>query len=399
MKYHKKTVRDLALGGKKVLLRCDFNVPHDETTGKILDDTRIAASLPTIKFLLEAGASVILCSHFGRPKGQWKPEFSLSVAGAHLSKLLGRPVPLTADVVGDDTRARAAALQPGELLLIENLRFRPEEEKNDPTFARDLAALADVFVFDAFGASHRAHASTAGVTAYLPSVAGFLVEKELQVMGNALAQPKRPFVAILGGSKVSDKIGVIRNLLDIADTILIGGGMSYTFQVARGGKVGNSLLEKDRLDFAREMIALAKEKGVAFLLPEDDLAAASFSPDATPVPVCSTDIPDNLMGLDIGPRTIATFTAALGHAGTVVWNGPMGVFEFPAFANGTFAIAKTMADLKDAVTIIGGGDSASAVEQMGFSDRMTHISTGGGASLEFLEGLDLPGISCLEDCT
>lgn len=399
MKYHKKTVRDIDISGKKVLLRCDFNVPHDEKSGKILDDTRIAASLPTIQYLLAEGASVILCSHFGRPKGAWRAEFSLAVARAHLEKLLGLPVALTSDVVGPDTQARAAALRPGELLMIENLRFRPEEEKNDPVFAKELAALADVFVFDAFGASHRAHASTAGVTEHLPAVSGFLVERELEVMGKALEKPRRPFVAILGGSKVSDKIGVIRNLLDIADSILIGGGMSYTFQAARGGKVGSSLLERERIDFAREMMALAAEKGVSFLLPTDELAAASFSPDALPVPVSSMDIPDGLMGLDIGPESIQRFTAAIAEASTVIWNGPMGVFEFPAFSAGTRAIAEAMAARSDAITIIGGGDSASAVEQMGFSDAMTHISTGGGASLEFLEGLTLPGIACLQDRT
>jgi len=397
VKYNKKTVRDIDVAGKKVLLRCDFNVPHDEKTGKILDDTRIAASLPTISYLLEEGASVILCSHFGRPKGVWNPAFSLSIAGDHLASMLGRPVALTSDVVGEDTKRRAAALLPGEIMLIENLRFRQEEEANDPVFAKDLASLADLFVFDAFGASHRAHASTAGVTDYLPAVAGFLVERELEVMGNALEDPRRPLVAILGGSKVSDKIGVIRNLLDIADTILIGGGMSYTFQAARGGKVGSSLLETDRLDFAREMMDLAAQKAVTFLLPVDDQAAATFSPDATPVLVDSMSIPDGLMGLDIGPSTIKLFTQALSSASTIIWNGPMGVFEFPAFAAGTRAIAKTMAELPDAITIIGGGDSASAVEHMGYAEQITHISTGGGASLELLEGLALPGIVCLLD--
>lgn len=397
MKYQKKTVRDVAVAGKKILLRCDFNVPHDEKTGKILDDTRIAASLPTILYLLEQGASVILCSHFGRPKGMWKDAFSLSVARDHLETLLGIPVSLTSDVVGEDTKRRAGALQAGQVMLIENLRFRPEEEANDPQFAKELASLADLFVFDAFGASHRAHASTAGVTDYLPSVAGFLVEKELEVMGNALNNPSRPFVAILGGSKVSDKIGVIQNLLDIADTIIVGGGMSYTFQAAKGGKVGSSLLESDRLEFAREVMTLAEQKGVAFLLPVDELAAAEFSPNASPVPVDSMSIPDGLMGLDIGPATIDLFTKSLEGASTVIWNGPMGVFEFPAFAQGTRAIAKTIAELPNATTIIGGGDSASAVEQMGYADKITHISTGGGASLEFLEGLALPGIVCLLD--
>lgn len=397
MKYNKKTVRDIDVVGKKVLLRCDFNVPHDEKTGVILDDTRIAASLPTIEYLLTHGASVILCSHFGRPKGTWKPEFSLSSAGKHLQTMLGIPVPLTSDVLGEDTKSKAAALKPGEIMLIENLRFRIEEEKNDPAFSKELASLADLFVFDAFGAAHRAHSSTAGVADYLPAVAGFLVEKEIDIMGKALENPRRPLIAILGGSKVSDKIGVIRNLLDLANTILIGGGMSYTFQAARGGHVGNSLLEADRLDFAREMIQLAEEKGVKFILPVDELAASEFSSNSKPVLVESMNIPDNLMGLDIGPKTIALFTEALQGAGTVIWNGPMGVFEFPAYSQGTKGIAKVLADLPNAITIIGGGDSASAVEQMGFADKITHISTGGGASLEFLEGLALPGITCLLD--
>lgn len=397
MKYNKKTVQDVEVAGKKVLLRCDFNVPHDEKTGEILDDTRISASLPTIQYLLDHGAAVILCSHFGRPKGVWKSEFSLCTAAHHLETLLKIPVPLTSDVLGDDTKSRAAALKPGDVMMIENLRFRKEEEKNDPAFSKELASLADLFVFDAFGAAHRAHSSTAGVADYLPAVAGFLVEKELEIMGNALESPGRPLVSILGGSKVSDKIGVIRNLLDIADSILIGGGMSYTFQAAKGGRVGTSLLEADRLDFAREMMELAEKKGVNFLLPVDDYAASEFSPNAEPVLVDSLDIPEHLMGLDIGPKTIALFTEALKNAGTVIWNGPMGVFEFPAYAQGTQSIAKALSELPDSITIIGGGDSASAVEQMGFADRMTHISTGGGASLEFLEGRALPGITCLMD--
>lgn len=397
MKYNKKTVQDIDVTGKKVLLRCDFNVPHDEKTGVILDDTRIAASLPTIEYLLAQGSSIILCSHFGRPHGTWKPEFSLSAAANHLQTMLGIPVPLTSDVLGEDTKARAAALKPGEVMMIENLRFRVEEEDNDPTFSKELASLADIFVFDAFGAAHRAHASTSGVADYLPAVAGFLVEKELDIMGKALENPRRPFISILGGSKVSDKIGVIRNLLDLADTILIGGAMSYTFQAAKGGHVGKSLLESNNLEFAREMMQLAEEKGVTFLLPVDELAAAEFSSDAEPVLVDSMNIPDTLMGLDIGPKTIARFTDALQGAGTVIWNGPMGVFEFSSFSQGTKSIAKALSELSNTITIIGGGDSASAVEQMGFADKMTHISTGGGASLEFLEGLALPGITCLMD--
>jgi 3-phosphoglycerate kinase len=395
--YNKKTVREIDVREKKVLLRCDFNVPHNKETGVIQDVRRIAAAMPTIHYLLEQNAAVILCSHLGRPHGKWNPALSLASAGGCVQSMLNLPVPLTRDVVGWDTKALAANLQPGEVMLIENIRFRLEDEGNDPLFAKQLASLADVFVFDAFGASHRAHASTEGVSRYLPSVAGFLISKEIKVMGDALTHPKRPLVAILGGSKVSDKIGVIRNLLDLADTILIGGGMSYTFQAAKGGKVGKSLLQPEFLDFAQEVMQLAKDKGVQFLLPVDELAAKDFSEDAEPVWVPSDDIPDDLMGLDIGPKTIALFTKALEDAGTVIWNGPMGVFEFPAYSMGTRRIAQALAELPDAITIIGGGDSASAVEQTGFSDKITHISTGGGAALEFLEGLELPGIACLQD--
>lgn len=397
MKYNKKTIRDIDVSGKKVLVRCDFNVPHDEKTGEILDDKRITASIPTLQYLLDQGAAVIVCSHFGRPKGKWAPEFSLKKAGEHLEKLMAISVPLTTDVLGEDTIARAKNLKTGEMMLIENLRFRKEEEKNDADFAKELASIADIFVFDAFGAAHRAHASTAGVADYIPAVSGLLVEKELSFMGGVLENPQKPLVAILGGSKVSDKIGVIRNLLDIADTIIIGGGMSYTFHVARGGSVGTSLVETDRCDFAREMLALAKEKGVKFLLPVDNMAAEEFSPDGKPEAVPSMEIPAHLMGLDIGPKTIELFTEALKGAGTVLWNGPMGVFEFPIYATGTRAIAEAMASLEGAITIIGGGDSAAAAEQLGFADKMTHISTGGGASLEFLEGIDLPAIVCLAD--
>ncbi len=397
--HHKKTVRDIDVNNKKVLVRCDFNVPHNEKTGEILDDTRIAASLPTIRYLLDKGASVILCSHFGRPKGVWLEEFSLSIAGAHLQELLGQPVTLTKDVLGEDCKRAANELQSGEILLIENLRFRPEEEANDPNFSKELASLADYLVFDAFGVAHRKHASTYGVSNYLPCVAGLLVEKELDIMGRALTEPKRPLTAILGGSKVSDKIGVILNLLNIADTIIIGGGMSYTFQCAKGGTIGNSLVETDRIDFARDMLALAKEKNVEILLPIDDLAANEFSSNATPVLVDSMNIPDNLMGLDIGPKTIDLFSNSIKQSSTVIWNGPMGVFEFASFSNGTRAVAQTLANMNEAITIIGGGDSASAIEQMGYASKMTHISTGGGASLKFLEGQSLPGIACLQDIT
>ena len=396
MNYDKKTIRDIDVSGKKILLRCDFNVPHDKTTGIIHDDTRIVSTLPTIRYLLEHNAAVILLSHMGRPHGQWKKELSLFSARDHLEKLLGIPVPLTQDVLGPDTKEKCAALQPGQVVLVENLRFRLEEEQNDPDFSRELASLADLFVFDAFGAAHRAHASTEGVSHYLPSVAGLLVEKELQFMGAALEAPKRPLVAILGGSKVSSKIGVINHLLDIADTIIIGGGMCYTFAKAQGIGVGNSLLEADWLDYCREMMQKAKDKGVKLLLPVDGVAAAEFSADAKPVAVDGAGIPDGMMGMDIGPKTIALYAAAVKEAGTVIWNGPMGVFEFPAFAKGTEAVAEALSKTS-AITIIGGGDSAAAVQQLGYADKMTHISTGGGASLEFMEGKELPGVACLLD--
>ncbi len=397
MSYDKKTIRDIDVSGKKILLRCDFNVPHDKKTGVIHDDTRIVSTLPTIRYLLEHNAAVILLSHLGRPHGQWKQEMSLFSARDHLEKLLGIPVPMTTDVLGPDTKAKCAALQPGQVVLVENLRFRIEEEKNDPEFAKELASLADIFVFDAFGCAHRAHASTAGVADYLPSVAGLLVEKELAFMGKALDEPQRPLVAILGGAKVSDKIGVINSLLQKADTIIIGGGMSYTFQVAQGGTIGTSLLDADHIDYARDMIAKAKEKGVNLLLPTDNVVTQDFAADAPSQVVPSREIPDGWMGMDIGPETVARFTEAIQGAGTVIWNGPMGVFEFPAFAAGTNAIAQAMSTLENAVTIVGGGDSVSAVEKTGFSSKISHISTGGGASLEFLEGLELPGIVCLED--
>ena len=396
MNYNKKTVRDIDVKGKKVLCRCDFNVPQDKATGAITDDKRIVAALPTLKYLLEQGAAVIACSHLGKPKGEWKESLTLAPVAKRLSELLGQEVIFAKDIIGEDAKAKAAALQPGQIMLLENLRFDKGEEKNDPEFAKALASLADVYVSDAFGTVHRAHASTAGVAAYLPAVSGFLIQKELEIMGGALANPKRPLVAILGGAKVSSKIGVINNLLDIADTIIIGGGMAYTFIKAMGGTVGTSLLEEDRLDYCKEMMDKAKAKGVKFLLPVDTLCAAEFSADAKPELVDTMAIPDDRMGMDIGPKTIELFADAVKDAGTVIWNGPMGVFEFPAFAEGTRALAKALADT-DAITIVGGGDSAAAVAQLGYADKMTHISTGGGASLEVLEGKELPGVACLLD--
>ena len=397
MNYNKKTVKDIDVKGKKVLLRCDFNVPMaKDGSGTITDDKRIRAALPTIQYLLDQGAAVIACSHLGKPKGEVKPELSLKPVAKRLSELLGKEVIMAEDVVGPDAQAKAAALQPGQILLLENTRFEKGETKNDPELAKAMASLAEIYVSDAFGAVHRAHASTAGVAAYLPAVSGFLIEKELEIMGGALANPKRPLVAILGGSKVSSKIGVINNLLDIADTIIIGGGMAYTFAKAQGGSVGKSLLESDWLDYCNEMIAKAKDKGVKLLLPEDTLCAREFSADAEPVLCDTMAIPDDMMGMDIGPKTIEAYSQAVKGAGTVIWNGPMGVFEFPAFAEGTRAVAKALADT-DAITIIGGGDSAAAVAQLGYADKMTHISTGGGASLEFLEGKELPGVACLLD--
>ena len=395
MNYNKKTVKDIDVAGKKVLLRCDFNVPQDKATGAITDDKRIVAALPTIRYLLEQKAAVIACSHLGKPKGEWKESLSLTPVAKRLSELLGQDVVFAKDIVGEDAKAKAASLQPGQIMLLENLRFDKREEKNDPEFAKELASMAEVYVSDAFGTVHRAHASTAGVAAYLPAVSGFLIAKELEIMGKALDDPKRPFVAVLGGAKVSDKINVINNLLEKADTIIIGGGMAYTFKKAQGFTVGSSLLEADRLDYAKEMMDKAQAKGVKFLLPEDNLCAAEFSADAQPV-LEEGNIPDGLMGMDIGPKTIAAFTDAVKGAGTVVWNGPMGVFEFPAFAGGTKAMAKALAE-SGAITIVGGGDSAAAVAQLGYADRMTHISTGGGASLEFLEGKELPGVACLLD--
>ncbi|MBE6913636.1 MAG: phosphoglycerate kinase [Ruminococcaceae bacterium] len=399
MNYNKKTVNDINLKGKKVLLRCDFNVPQDKATGAITDDKRIVAALPTIRYLLSQGAAVIACSHLGKPKGEVKPALSLAPVAVRLGALLEQEIIFAADTIGEDAKAKAAALQPGQLLLLENLRFDAREEKNDAEFAKALADLAGadgVYVSDAFGTVHRAHASTAGVAAYLPAVSGMLIQKELEIMGGALANPKRPFVSILGGAKVSDKIGVINNLLDKADTIIIGGGMAYTFIKAMGHDVGTSLLEADKVDYAAEMIKKAEEKGVKLLLPVDTAIHTKFENTTNFLTVDTDAMPEGYMGLDIGPKTVGLFSEAIKGAGTVVWNGPMGVFEFPAFAAGTNAVAKAVAE-SGAITIVGGGDSAAAVEQLGYADKMTHISTGGGASLEFLEGKELPGVVCLLD--
>ena len=400
MDYNKKSVVDIDVSGKKVLLRCDFNVPMaKDGSGVITDDKRIRAALPTIQYLLEQNAAVIACSHMGKPKGEWKPELSMAPVAARLSELLGKEVILAKDIVGEDAKAKAAALKPGEILLLENLRYDNGETKNNPEFAKALADLAGedgVYVSDAFGTVHRAHASTAGVAAYLPAVSGFLIQKELEVIGGALAAPKRPLVAILGGSKVSSKIGVINNLLEIADTIIIGGGMAYTFSAAQGGTIGDSLLEEDWKGYALEMIEKAQAKGVKLLLPVDTVIADKFAPDAASDVVESDKIPEGWQGLDIGPKTVELYCEAVKDAGTVIWNGPMGVFEFEKFAVGTKAVAEALSKT-DAITIIGGGDSAAAVQQLGYADKMTHISSGGGASLEFMEGKVLPGIACLQD--
>ena len=400
MDYNKKNVTDIDVTGKKVLLRCDFNVPMaKDGSGVITDDKRIRAALPTIQYLLEHDAAVIACSHMGKPKGEWKPELSMAPVAKRLSELLGKDVILAKDIVGEDAKAKAAALKPGHILLLENLRYDNGETKNDPAFAKALADLAGadgIYVSDAFGTVHRAHASTAGVAAYLPAVSGFLIQKELEVIGGALAAPKRPLVAILGGSKVSSKIGVINNLLEIADTIIIGGGMAYTFSAAQGGTIGDSLLEEDWKGYALEMVEKAQAKGVKLLLPVDTVIADKFAPDAASDVVESGKIPEGWQGLDIGPKTVELYCEAVKDAGTVIWNGPMGVFEFEKFAVGTKAVAEALSKT-DAITIIGGGDSAAAVQQLGYADKMTHISTGGGASLEFMEGKVLPGIACLQD--
>ena len=392
--YNKKTIEDIEVKGKRVLARCDFNVPLSD--GVITDDKRIVEALPTIKYLASNGAKVILCSHFGRPKGQFNDKYSLAPVAARLSELLGKEVVLAKDVIGEDAKAKAAALNEGDVMLIENVRFHKEEEANDPAFAKELASLADIFVNDAFGTAHRAHASTAGVADYLPAVCGYLIQKEISIMGGALSDPKRPFVAILGGAKVSDKIGVITNLLDKVDTLIIGGAMAYTFFRAQGYTIGDSLCEEDKIELAAGILASAKEKGVNLILPKDNRCGDKYDPDCNYQLVDSDTIPNGYMGLDIGPRTEELFANALKGAGTVVWNGPMGVSEWERFASGTRSVAKAVAE-SGAVSIIGGGDSAAAVEQLGYAEKMTHISTGGGASLEFLEGKTLPGIACLLD--
>ncbi len=393
-KYNKKTIEDITVTGKKVLARCDFNVPMKD--GVITDAKRIVEALPTIKYLKDNGAAVILCSHFGRPKGEFNMKYTLAPVAAKLSELLGEEVIFANDVIGEDAKAKAAALKPGQVMLIENVRFHKEEEKNDPAFAKELASMAEIYVNDAFGTAHRAHASTAGVADYLPAVCGYLIQKEISIMGGALENPARPFVAILGGAKVSDKIGVINNLIEKVDTLIIGGGMAYTFFAAQGYNVGTSICEADKLDLAKGLLEKAAAKGVKFLLPIDNKLGKEYDPNTESMFVDSTAIPDGWMGLDIGPKTEALFAEALVGAGTVVWNGPMGVSEWENFASGTRAVAKAVAD-SGAVSIIGGGDSAAAVETLGYADKMTHISTGGGASLEFLEGLVLPGIAALND--
>ena len=391
----KKTVRDIDLKGKKVFVRCDFNVPMDENQN-ITDNRRIVAALPTIKYLIEQNCRIILASHLGRPKGEVKPEFSLAPVAKELSKLLGQEVLMAKDVIGESAKSLAANLQEGQVMLLENVRFHREETDNDPEFAKELASMAEVFVNDAFGTAHRAHASTEGVSHYLPSVSGFLIEKELRFLGDALNNPERPFVAILGGAKVSDKIGVIDSLLEKVDTLMIGGGMAYTFFKAQGYEVGNSLCEPDKCELALSLMKKAEEKGVKFLLPVDTKVGKEFKPDTESKTVAWTEIPEGWEGFDIGEKTIEMFENELKTAKTVVWNGPLGLFEFDQFAIGTNAIAHALAEL-DATTIIGGGDSAAAVEKAGLADKMTHISTGGGASLEFLEGKKLPGIECLQD--
>ena len=400
MTYNKKNIEDVEVAGKRVLVRCDFNVPLKD--GKITSDKRIVEALPTIKYLMDKGAKVILCSHMGKPKGAVVPKYTLAPVAARLTELLGTTVELAADTIGPDAKAKAAALQNGQAVLLENTRFDPREEKNDPEFAKELASMADIFVNDAFGAAHRAHASTAGVAQHggLPAVCGYLIQKEIGVMGKALSDPARPFVAILGGAKVADKLNVINNLLTKVDTLIIGGGMAYTFLKAKGYEIGTSLFDETKVDYCRDMLAKAEEKGVKLLLPIDTVVAKSFpDPIDAEIEVLTVDsdkIPADMMGLDIGEKTRVLFADAAKAAKTVVWNGPMGVFENPTLAKGTISVAQALAD-SEAITIVGGGDSAAACEQLGFANAITHISTGGGASLEFLEGLELPGIACLQD--
>ena len=398
MNYNKKSIEDISVSGKRVLCRCDFNVPIKN--GKITSDKRIVAAMPTIKYLVDHNAKVILCSHMGKPKGEVKPELSLQVVADRISELLGKPVVMAKDVVGEDAKAKAAALKDGDVMLLENTRFEKGETKNDPELSKALASMADLFVNDAFGTAHRAHSSTAGVADYLPAVCGYLVQKEVSIMGKALADPERPFVAILGGAKVSDKLNVINNLLEKVDTLIIGGGMAFTFLAAKGYDIGSSLVDSEKIDYCKEMMAKAESKGVKLLLPVDAVVADSFpnpiDAEIAVETVAADAIPADKMGLDIGEKSQALFADAVKSAKTVVWNGPMGVFENPTLAKGTIAVAQALAD-SSAVTIVGGGDSAAACEQLGFADKITHISTGGGASLEFLEGLELPGIACLQD--
>lgn len=393
---NKKTVKDIDVNGKKVLVRCDFNVPIDSETGKITDNRRIRAALPTIQYLLDHNAKVILCSHLGRPKGEFNLKYSLKPVAEELSKLLNKDVKLAKDVIGESAKELTSNMKEGDIVLLENVRFHKEEEQNAPEYSKALASMAEIYVNDAFGTAHRAHSSTTGVADYLPAVSGFLIEKELEFLGGALENPKHPFVAILGGAKVSDKIGVIENLLDKVDTLIIGGGMAYTFYKAQGHHIGTSICEEDKLDLAKSILEKAQEKGVKLLLPVDNHVSSEYSNNGEDKIVDSTEIPDGFMGLDIGPKTIEKFEEAVKDAKTVVWNGPLGVCEFDKFATGTKAVA-TMLSKIGATTIIGGGDSAAAIEKLGLADKMTHISTGGGASLEFLEGKTLPGIACLQD--
>ena len=393
---NKKTVKDIDVNGKKVLVRCDFNVPIDSETGKITDNRRIRAALSTIQYLLDHNAKVILCSHLGRPKGEFNLKYSLKPVAEELSKLLNKDVKLAKDVIGESAKELTSNMKEGDIVLLENVRFHKEEEQNDPEYSKALASMAEIYVNDAFGTAHRAHSSTTGVADYLPAVSGFLIEKELEFLGGALENPKHPFVAILGGAKVSDKIGVIENLLDKVDTLIIGGGMAYTFYKAQGHHIGTSICEEDKLDLAKSILEKAQEKGVKLLLPVDNHVSSEYSNNGEDKIVDSTEIPDGFMGLDIGPKTIEKFEEAVKDAKTVVWNGPLGVCEFDKFATGTKAVA-TMLSKIEATTIIGGGDSAAAIEKLGLADKMTHISTGGGASLEFLEGKTLPGIACLQD--
>ncbi len=392
---NKKSIEDIDVSNKRVLARCDFNVPLKD--GVITNDKRIVAALPTIKYLIEHGAKLILCSHLGRPKEGWEPEFSLAPVAKRLSELLGKEVVMAKDVIGEDAKAKASALKAGDVMLLENVRYHKEEKKNDPAFAKELASLAEIYVNDAFGAAHRAHASTAGVADYLPAVCGYLMQKEIDFIGGTIENPKRPFVAILGGAKVSDKIGVIENLLDKVDTLIIGGGMAYTFMRAMGYTTGSSICEEDKLDLARDLMDKARAKKVNFLIPVDNIVAREYKEDSVFMRIYSDSIPDGWMGLDIGPTTQELFAKTIKGAGTVIWNGPMGVSEWENFASGTRSVAQAIADEEGAVSVIGGGDSVAAVTKLGFADKMSHISTGGGASLEFMEGKKLPGIECLMD--